>query len=128
MNIAIGFGITETEFERAEGEAFVNFVTEAYSKQTCGYFSSEFTKKVRDWVDDRASKYRAAAKANDKSANAPDRYSYYFGDVAESASNLVLVATFMHINRRHALSPDGWALLKNVRTFAAVSALDLQHA
>ena len=47
----------------------------------------------------------------------PDRYTYYFASAASDASHLVFIITFHHINRRHALSPDGWGMMRTERIF-----------
>lgn len=47
----------------------------------------------------------------------PDRYTYYFASVVSDASHLVFIITFHHINRRHALSPDGWGMMRTERVF-----------
>lgn len=117
MNIALGFGSTEEAFETAEFEAFQHFVHERYKELNLGYFTSEFIAVVEQWVEDRTKGLRAEAKKNDKAEVFPDRYSYYFGTVVSGASDLVLIAKFQHINRRHALSPDGWALMQSKRLF-----------
>jgi hypothetical protein len=124
MNVILGFGSTETEFEAAEEAAFIERVTQTYAKQTSGYFTDEFVKAVETWVEDRAKELRAVAKSYEKAETFPDRYSYYYPYIAQSASDIVLIANFQHINRRHALSPDGWALMQNKRLFH-VSSVEL---
>lgn len=123
MNLVLGFGSTETAFEAAEETAFIEFVTEQYKARKLSYLTDELVRDVEQWVADRTAHLRAESKKNDTAVDYPDRYSYYSGNVAASASAIVLIANFMHINRRHGMSPDGWALMQNKRLFD-VSSLD----
>lgn len=123
MNMVLGFGSTETAFEASEEAAFIEFVTEQYKARKLSYITDEFVRDVAQWVGGRTARLRAESKKNDSAVDYPTRYSYYSGDVASSASAIVLIANFMHINRRHGMSPDGWALMQNKRLFD-ISALD----
>lgn len=125
MNIVVGFGTTETEFEAAEEDAFDSFVTKLYRERSPNYFTDELVKEVEAWAKSRTDELRAASKRNDMAADFQNRYSYYFANVISGASDIVLIAKFMHINRRHALSPDGWALMKNKRLFH-ISSVDIR--
>lgn len=127
MNIALGFGSIETEFEASEEKAFCEHVETLFRERGLGYFTHEFVKEIEAWVEERTRTLRAAAKRHDVAADHPDRYGYYYGSIAESASDIVLVAKFQHINRRHGLSPDGWALLQSKRLFH-VSSIDIDPA
>jgi len=64
-------------------------------------------KKIHVRLFAEAEKYKKMAKED-----APDRYSYfwhYHNKINES--RFIVTFSFVHINRRHALSKDGWAAL-----------------
>ena len=65
----------------------------------------------------RGEEFRAKADEYKSASTYPDRYSYYWVTVVHGASDIVALFNFTHVNRRHALSPDGWAAMMNKRTF-----------
>lgn len=113
----IGFGSTETDFEEAQGRAFQDFVAKRFDELNLDYFTTEFVKEVSNWLDAQGKSYRLLGKAHDNAECPPDRYSYFYPHLTDSASCMVAVIKFHHINRRHGLSPDGWALLQSERLF-----------
>lgn len=117
MNIAIGFGSTEQAFESAEEKAFEDFVTRSASEQRLDYFTKEFHGLVSGWLEDRARAFKSVSEAHDKAQSPPPRYSYYYPYLLDDANYMIAVVKFMHINRRHALSPDGWGLMQTERIF-----------
>lgn len=94
----IGFGDTETRNARN----FVEEVRDAIEG------SDEPEKVVRALTK----RQKREAKAFDKlpASEAPERYFHPYVNANIIYPGKVLVEfTFLHINRRHALSPDGWA-------------------
>lgn len=115
MALVLGFGSTEEAFEKAEEAAIRAFSERYYTKLGLGYFDDKFVKALRAWLKRRTATLDELYEANRTAANPPARYSTYWTDVAQSASNVVVIMKIHHINRRHAMSPDGWALLKTKR-------------
>tara|TARA_Y100000310_G_scaffold291014_2_gene318630 strand:- start:5042 stop:5422 length:381 start_codon:yes stop_codon:yes gene_type:complete len=117
MNFILGFGSTETEFENKEIKAFLDHVRSRYSELEPSFMSEKaFLDDIRGWLDKRADKYHAKAEEFRKAAEYPSRYSHFYPHITSSASAIVAIFKFSHINRRHAMSPDGWAMLQNERT------------
>ena len=83
MNIVLGFGRTEEEQRNIIKERIKETGLEATNKE----------------FKDRAEIYDKQSKEE-----APERYTYFY-----AYDNKII---FFHINRRHAFSPDGWALLR----------------
>lgn len=122
--IVLGFGSTETAFEKQEMEAFVDYVHERYAD--IPYMTDAFVNEIRSWLDARAKTYRETAGGYKEAEAPPSRYSYFWPHIASSASCIVAIFKFSHINRRHAMSPDGWAMLQSERT-ARVFGWDVQQ-
>ena len=55
--------------------------------------------------------YKDAADAYKNSHNHPERYTYFWAYKLEDCNYETYIFTMHHINRSHALSNDGWALL-----------------
>jgi len=117
MNIAIGFGSTEKSFEDAEEQAFREYAMTEFKAQGLNYFTKDFFQTLNKWLQDRTSSLKEAANVHDKEDSPPPRYSYYRAYLIDDANYMIAVAKFMHINRRHALSPDGWGLMQTERLF-----------
>lgn len=111
---ALGFGSVEESFERQEAEAVREFVSENYDAKR-GYFHSELQEKLEAWLKERSAGYDAKADSYRTASEYPDRYSTYYASVLGNASHIVVIFRFLHVNRRHALSPDGWASLSSER-------------
>lgn len=112
MAFAIGFGSIEQDFERAEEEAISEYAARRYAELNLDYFTDEFVDDVSKWLNDRAKAYQDTSAVYKSSSDFPDRYSYYWSSVVADASHLVAILSVHHINRRHAMSPDGWALMQ----------------
>ncbi len=125
MSVVLGFGSTEMTFEKQEMEAFVAHVYERYKAMDIPYMTDEFVTEMGLWLGTRASTYREAADGYKEAETPPSRYSYFHPHIASSASCIVAIFKFSHINRLHAMSPDGWALFQNERT-AHVFGYDVQ--
>ncbi len=118
MSLILGFGSTETAFEAAEENAFNRAVLEMFRESgEAHFFTPEVIEKVGKWLDKRAREYRAKDVEYKTATDFPERYSYYYPHVLGDASHIVAVVSFSHINRRHPMSPDGWALLSTKRCF-----------
>ena len=111
----IGFGSAESAFENDEERAIVAYVREAYARLGCDYVTPELEKDVRDWVSMRATEYRQKDADYKTALEFPDRYSSYWTRVITGASDVFVVMSFVHTNRRHGMSPDGWACLQTKR-------------
>ncbi len=117
MAFVIGFGSTEEKFERDEEQAIREFVDDLYHKERPDYFNDGFVKVVREWLNDRAQVLHAQAGKYKTAEQFPDRYSRYWPTVIADASHIVFLLSMHHINRRHAMSPDGWALMQTEPMF-----------
>ena len=127
MNIALGFGSTEQNFEISEEKAIRDYVAERFAASDDSYFSDAFVNEIRAWLNDRANELHEAAARYRGAPEFPDRYSRYWPSVVADASHIVIILSVHHVNRRHALSPDGWALLQRKPIFL-IEALELERA
>lgn len=108
----LGFGSTEQRFVDAEEAAFKDFARHQYLECACSYVTDELVGGVRKWIEKRAADYHKQSDEYKDAAEHPDRYSYYQPTVLHDASHIIVIFRHSHINRRHALSPDGWALMQ----------------
>ena len=115
MSLTIGFGSTEQDFEEAEIEAFKEHCRTEYLRRGVSYISDEMAGAVEEWVRERATKLLERYDGYRNSDDYPSRYSIYYISVLTDASHVVAIYRFSHINRRHALSPDGWAIMNTER-------------
>jgi hypothetical protein len=117
----IGFGSTEQEVQRTfEGE-FRSFVTRRFQTGGLLYFTDEIVAEAVEWLADAAREMDADAARYKVATAYPDRYSTISPRLLSDASTIVVVVKFSHINRRHALSPDGWAMMQVEHCFAVHS-------
>ena len=93
MSIAIGFGSVEKREEQKIEWALYDLDEES---------NHATIKAVQNYWKRKADQYDRLSKED-----APERYTIFYLSGGEF--------TFLHINRRHALSPDGWALLKVIK-------------
>ena len=115
MSMAVGFGSTEQEFEDAEIYAFKEHCRAEYLRRGLSYIDDEMAEAVEEWVRERAMRHRERYDGYRNSDEFPPRYSSYYVSVLNDASHIVAIYRFSHINRRHALSPDGWAMMNTER-------------
>jgi len=113
----VGFGSTEADFEAAEESAFREKFRDACASNNAGYVTDELVMEMRQWVALRASLLRKAADDYKSAEEYPDRYSSYRVTVLNDANHIVAIMRFTHINRRHAMSPDGWGAMWTNRCF-----------
>jgi hypothetical protein len=117
MNIALGFGSTEQAFVEHEREAIRAEIKRLFAEQGVGYFTDDLATHLREWLSARSKETQAQADRYKAATEYPDRYSYYWPTVLDDANHVVVILSVHHINRRHALSPDGWALMREKPLF-----------
>lgn len=117
MGFAIGFGSIEVERERAEREAIEEYIKQACAERGEHYVSHELAENVSQWLSVRAKASRMESDSYKDAESFPDRYSSFYSDTAHNASRIFVRISWSHINRRHGLSPDGWAMLQNEQVF-----------
>lgn len=117
MNIVLGFGVTEKQFEENLEDFLLDYVTKEYSASKQVYFENEFVARVETWAKNLALNSQEKAREYKTSADYPDRYTSYWISVVSSASYIVFIVTFHHVNRRHAMSPDGWGIMATKKAF-----------
>lgn len=120
----IGFGSTETDRENDFGRQFAEIVREEYANGEATYFTDATIKRVEARVKAIADELHAIGNKHKNSDAPPERYGYFWWSILSDASNVVAVISWHHINRRHAFSPDGWALMQN-KSLHHVSSIDL---
>ena len=92
-------------------------VTKRYSATDLVYFTEQFSKDIKEWVGALSSESQRIGKVYKEVETFPDRYSYFWVSVVSNASHIVFIVKWHHINRRHAFSADGWALMTSERVF-----------
>jgi len=125
MTFALGFGTTESAFEAAEIATFKELCASEYRRLNCSYVTDDLAESCSRNLLKRGLKYRNESDANKTSETHPERYSYFWETVLSDASHIVAIFRFSHINRRHALSPDGWAMLNTESVVIALRATDM---
>jgi len=124
MNIILGFGDTEKRFEEKLENIIRDYVAEQYSAGDYCYFTDSFRDEMVTWMNSLSHGSRSLGDEYKHAEKYPDRYTYYFASVVSDASHIVFIIKFHHINRRHAMSPDGWACMVSERIFC----VDTQEA
>ena len=95
-------------FGRIELEAAKQIINECIEK-------CKETGSPKSAIRDISKQYRSKSDINDElsKAESPERYTYFFHNVFDVTDRFWIAEFEMfHINRRHAMSPDGWALLR----------------
>lgn len=113
----IGFGSTEKNFEDELEEKIRKHVIDEHVKESHQYFSEDFLIRMRNEINTLSADSLKTGEKYKIATDYPDRYSYFWGNVLSDACCIVFILTFHHINRRHAFSSDGWAMMKNERVF-----------
>jgi hypothetical protein len=115
MNIVLGFGSTETEFEEQERKFVEDYLEANKHKEedtTDWYtFKDECVEGLKKALKERSDEYRRQSDEYKTATDYPERYSYYYFTILHNWSYVAVIFKFGHINRRHALSPDGWAAM-----------------
>ena len=117
----LGFGSTEKDFEKQEFDFVDEFIKEVVKVTGFSdfYFSENFYKDLCKELKVRKEYYDKLDKEYHDATVYPNRYSTYSFDILYDISDLCVIFKFHHINRRHAFSPDGWALLQTKNIFHA---------
>ena len=103
MSFILGFG--QSEIDTAKSiikecyDAIINDMENA----------KEIIDSIKKKYKDQSDKYGEMKKYD-----APERYSTFWANIMPIKYDMYFVChfSFTHINRRHALSPDGWACLQ----------------
>lgn len=122
MNIILGFGKTETDFEQQEFDFVEQFLVEkskVFTDKYDFYFTEELVKDLENKLKEREKHYRDLDVTYKTATDYPNRYSTYYFEILYSVASLVVVFKFSHINRRHALSKDGWAMCGTKKLYYA---------
>lgn len=123
----IGFGSTEKEVEARLQREIISLVESECRKAKMDYFTDDFIGHIKQCVDTLAKESRAKSDSYKDAKTFPDRYSGFWVYTLGDCNHIAFIVTFHHINRRHGLSPDGWALLESEVVFQ-VSHLDMPKA
>jgi hypothetical protein len=121
MNFTLGFGSNEEAFEEKERRFVEDYLNEHKTKQDdydWYVFSEECIEGLKKALKERTDEYKRLDAEYKTATEYPDRYSYYYFTVLHDCNCVAVLFKFMHTNRKHALSPDGWALLKTEPVFA----------
>jgi hypothetical protein len=117
MNIILGFGVTEQRFEDNLESKVRSHVFEKYSSRSDSYYTEAFVKEIRDWADALSKDSIATGEKFKNAIDHPDRYTYFWCTTISDPSHIVFILKFHHVNRRHAMSADGWGLMTSERVF-----------
>jgi len=109
----IGFGSTETQFEENEKKYIRDWVANTLQSQDEKFFDEGFVAGLKELLHARSAEYKANNDVHDNNeTDPPARYSKVDYVVMGDSCDLFVGMRFGHTNRRHALSPDGWAYLQ----------------
>ena len=112
----LGFGANEKEFEINLQNELTEF---AYSQHNGDEtFSDETIESLKKYAKELSDQSLADSEKYKSSKEYPDRYSYFWPYIVGDCNMIAVRIDFHHINRRHGLSPDGWAMFKNEVTFS----------
>lgn len=116
MAVIIGFGSTEEQFVRDEERLIREHLSKRAPELAPLYNTDELIADLRSFLQGRADELHKLSATYKKASDYPERYSEYWPTVISDASHIVVILRLHHINRRHALSPDGWALWSRTET------------
>lgn len=117
MSFMIGFGSTEIKVQDALEEKIRLKVSEFFKEESEVYFNDKLINRINDWLSAISNEAKAKSEEYKEAAIFPERYSYFYPTIINDASHIVFILKFNHINRRHALSPDGWAMMQTDKIF-----------
>lgn len=118
MNIILGFGSNEKDFEEKERKFVEEFIEENKTKEDgWATFSDEMVIELERSLKERRNEYHKLRDLYKDSKEYPDRYSSYYETVLHDLHNIVVIFDFSHINRRHAMSSDGWAMMSGTQVY-----------
>lgn len=119
MGIILGFGSQEKEFEKQQHDFVHHFIVEESKKSTDFGFTKELVQKLTALLEKKEEPYDRANHCNKTAEHPPERYATFHFSIIYSWETLCVAFRFIHINRRHPLSPDGWASLQTKSYFCA---------
>ena len=122
----IGFGKTEIDFEAALEKQITNFVYENYSSFCKEMFTDKFKEMINEYTDKLTKESQEKSDIYKKAKTYPDRYTKFWTYVLADVNYMSIICSFQHVNRKHALSPDGWCILSRKYTFSLHS-FDVQR-
>jgi hypothetical protein len=109
----IGFGQIEIEGEENLKSEIETLVAEQYKNAGIDYFTDEFLNSIKAILSQWAEDSRRQGDVYKDSPEFPDRYFYYWAYIVGDCNHLFFKINIHHINRRHALSGDGWGMMQN---------------
>ncbi len=112
MNMVFGFGSTEQAVmhdERVDTEAWV--FERSQEAEFPGYFLDELVAELTAYLEQRAANSRDVSDGYKDASDYPDRYSSHHVSVLHDASHIIVIRDFIHINRKHPMSADGWGMM-----------------
>jgi len=118
--VIIGFGKKEEDFEEQELDFVEQFLRDKFN--ACKYkfnFSDELVIELKSKLTERQEHYDKLSKQYETATDFPERYTTYSFDILTDRADLCVIFKFSHINRRHPMSPDGWALMETKRIYHA---------
>jgi hypothetical protein len=122
--LTLGFGKTETDFEQQECdfvEQFIKNKSVAFTGSKYDFnFSGELVTELKSKLKERQEHYDKLSEQYETATDYPERYTTYdFNILTDKFRDLCVIFRFSHINRKHPISPDGWALLETKRVYHA---------
>lgn len=121
----LGFGSTEVNLEAELESTITTYVREAFKTKQQKGFTNEFIEQIQEYVETLSSLSIEESKHYESAENFLGRYSYFWPYVLGDVNYIVVILKFHHVNRKHALSPDGWAAMFSKHTFS-VSVQDME--
>jgi len=121
MSIILGFGSTEEDFEKQEMKFVDEFLKGNFKGKGSGdiSFDDKIVNELEKQLKKREKYFHEKDEEYKTAKEYPDRYSTYYFDIVWNVCTLCVAFQFSHTNRRHALSPDGWALLQTRNVYYA---------
>jgi hypothetical protein len=119
MNVAIGFGSNEENFEQLQYDMIDELLKE-YRKNLVDdffFFDENVLSDLKFMLEQNKIKYDELYEKYKNESEFPERYSYFTYRILNNYLDLCVIMQFGHINRKHPFSPDGWALLKTKKVY-----------
>jgi len=116
----LGFGSNENDFEQQECDFVHAFIARKAAEAGDGmddsfWFNEEIKTELESALNERCAEYNQLRDTYKTAEKYPSRYSTYSFSILHDIADMCVVMKFSHINRRHAMSPDGWAMLQTKR-------------
>ena len=111
----VGFAYYEECFENKEESFIRDFGKDALSERFMTT-SDNLISELNSAISKRSEEYHRLADSYKIASDYPDRYSSYYFRILYDSTNICVCFRFSHINRRHAMAPDGWAMMGTRKT------------